>query len=212
LPGHKRPPISDVAQSIYAVQMVEDSPVNDSTINLARSRGGEPLRITRALGYVNLLLRADERTAEALAERPDVVSVLPYQVPRLRDERQDMIVIGGISGTTLTGPGYLQWLTSKGLTQEQFDASGFGVDLPDSGIDNGTAVPNHFGLYARGDVTGASRVAYARSEGFPNANHTIAGCDGHGTVNAHIIAGYNDLTGAPFTDDEGYRFGLGVAP
>jgi len=31
----------------------------------------------------------------------------------------------------------------------------------------------------------------------------IQGCDGHGTINAHIIAGFSDLTGFPFEDADG---------
>lgn len=208
LSTHKRPPISTVTEGTYAVQMVEDARSNDVTLSLV----GKPVQMSRALGYVNVLLRADGRAAEALAERPDVVSVLPYQTPRLRDERQDVIIAGQFAGASLVGPGYLQWLASKGFTQENFDASGFGVDLSDSGLDNGTTAPNHFGLYVHGDLMRPSRVVYARMEGFPNANSTLAGCDGHGTLNAHIVAGYSDLIGPPFLDAEGYRFGLGVAP
>ena len=41
---------------------------------------------------------------------------------------------------------------------------------------------------------------------------TIQGCDGHGTINAHIIAGFSNLTGFPFEDADGYKYGLGIAP
>jgi hypothetical protein len=36
--------------------------------------------------------------------------------------------------------------------------------------------------------------------------------DGHGNINAHIIAGFNNRTGFPHADGSGFRFGLGVAP
>ena len=39
---------------------------------------------------------------------------------------------------------------------------GFVVDVADSGIDNGTATPGHFGLYRDGDTSQSSRVAYTR--------------------------------------------------
>ncbi|MBU8898627.1 S8 family serine peptidase [Corallococcus sp. M34] len=123
-----------------------------------------------------------------------------------------MIVSGNLNGKNPTGPGYLAWLASKGFTQEQFTASGFGVDVSDSGLDNGTTQPNHFGLYLRGDITGTSRVVYSRLEGTPNTGSTLQGCDGHGTLNTHIIAGYSNRTGAPFADSAGYDYGLGVAP
>jgi len=54
-------------------------------------------------------------------------------------------VAGNLSGTGPGGPGYLAWLESKGFTQAQFEASGFAVDLSDSGIDDGTTTANHFG-------------------------------------------------------------------
>src|SRR5271156_1417074 len=96
---------------------------------------------------------------------------------------------GNISGTGPANPGYLAWLAGKGFTQAQFDASGFVVDVTDSGIDDGTTSPNHFGLYSGGDTTAASRVAYARLVGTPNSGSTLKGCDGHGTLNAHIAGG-----------------------
>jgi subtilisin family serine protease len=58
----------------------------------------------------------------------------------------------------------------------------------------------------------SSRVAYHRFLGKPNRGSTGLGCDGHGNLNAHIVAGYNDFLGFPHTDAEGYRYGLGIAP
>ncbi|MDB6110994.1 MAG: conserved repeat domain protein, partial [Pedosphaera sp.] len=111
------------------------------------------------------------------------------------------------------GPGYLAWLASKGFTQAQFDASGFTVDVSDSGLDNGTASPNHPGLYVGGNITNASRVVYNRLEGTTNAGSTLHGCDGHGTLNSHIIGGFNNLpNGFPHTDGSGFYYGLGVCP
>ncbi len=119
--------------------------------------------------------------------RPDVLSIQSGPSPKKFDERQNMILAGQAAGTTPTGPGYLSWLAAKGFTQEQFTASGFGVDVSDSGLDNATPTPNHFGLYVNGDVANASRVVYARLEGTPNAGSTNQGCDGHGTLNSHIV-------------------------
>ncbi|WP_224246024.1 S8 family serine peptidase, partial [Hyalangium gracile] len=96
-----------------------------------------------------------------------------------------------------------------GFTQAQFTASGFGVDVSDSGLDNGTPTPNHYGFYVGGNISNASRIVYNRIEG---SGSTPAGCDGHGNLNAHIVGGYTDKTGAPFQDAAGYSYGLGVAP
>jgi hypothetical protein len=196
----------------YSVQLVEDPEANPATLALAASLARAAPRVDRALGYVNLVLEADRAAVEQLAERPDVVSVLAWSEPRLRDERQDMVVAGALKGGAPSGPGYLDWLAAKGFTQAQFDASGFGVDVSDSGVDNGTDQPDHFGLYRLGDATGASRVAYVRLEGTPHGGSRLQGCDGHGTVNAHIVGGWSSASGFPFADAQGFRYGLGVAP
>ncbi len=196
----------------YEVQLVEDAAPNDRTIALVHAFERRPARISSALGYVNLVVETDRSAVDAIAARPDVVSIQPWVEPTLFDERQDIIVAGRLTNDAPNGPGYLDWLLGKGFTQAQFDASGFGVDVSDSGIDNGTTTPNNFGLYSGGDVGGTSRVAYVRVEGTPHAGSTAQGCDGHGNLNAHIVAGYTTATGSPFADSSGYRYGLGVAP
>jgi len=129
------------------------------------------------------------------------------------DERQDQIMAANLSGSSPAGPGYLAWLASKGFTQAQFESSGFVVDVTDSGIDNGTTLPGHFGLYLAGATNQPSRVIYSRLEGTANSGSTRQGCDGHGNLNTHIIAGFNDLiNGFPHTDSAGFHYGLGVCP
>jgi hypothetical protein len=205
-------PSTAMPTGAYSVQLVEDEDENPSTRALAGTLANRPSSEDRLPGYVNLRVFAGSEAVFPLASRPDVVSIQPWVEPRKRDERQNMIVSGNLSGTGPSGPGYLAWLAAKGFAQEQFTASGFGVDVTDSGVDDGTQAPNHFGLYVAGDVTGTSRVVYNRLEGTPGGGSTIAGCDGHGTINAHIVGGYVDRTGAPFQDAQGYRYGLGVAP
>src|SRR4029077_7255663 len=84
--------------------------------------------------------------------------------------------------------------------------------LSDSGIDDGTTSPNHLGLHVNGALANPSRVAYNRLEGSPNGGSPLAGCDGHGTLNAHVVAGYNGLSGFPHADTAGFHYGLGVCP
>jgi len=109
----------------------------------------------------------------------------------------------------------MAWLANRGFTQSQFDASGLVVDVSDSPIDNGgTADINHFALYKDGTISNnsPSRVVYNRLEGTPNSGSVLQAQDGHGNINAHIIAGQVNLSGSPHVDSSGYRYGLGVAP
>lgn len=200
---------------LFAVQLVDDPEANGASVPVIQALGLAPVqRDERALGYRNLVVRLPPDQLEVVASLPDVVSIQAHRVPRKFDERQDQVVAGNVNaaGSGPTNAGYLAWLYSKGFTQSQFTASGFVVDVTDSGVDNGTNRPNHFGLYAHGDTGQPSRVIYNRLQGTPNAGSTIQGCDGHGNLNAHIVGGYNDRTNWPHVDSGGYRYGLGVCP
>lgn len=201
------------APDTFAVQLVDDPDANVATLALIEQLKLEPVRHRfRALDFLNLIVRLPPDRLPDLATRPEVVSIQPWEVPQKRDERQNQIVAGNLTGDSPSGPGYLAWLVERGFTQAQFTASDFAVDVTDSGIDNGTTSPGHFGLYLGGDPVLSSRVVYNRLEGTPNVGSTIQGCDGHGTLNSHIIAGFNDLTGFPHADVAGFRYGLGVCP
>ena len=199
---------------LFAIQLADDGGGNVATLALLDRLKLEPVRRqSRTAPYVNLVLRLQPEDLDTVAAQPDVISIHPAAVPRKLDERQDQIIAGNLTGLAPTGPGYLAWLSSKGFTQAQFDASGFVVDMSDSGIDNGTTQPGHFALYPLGDPTQPSRVVYNRLEGLPNWHSTLQGCDGHGTLNTHIVAGYVNLpAGFPHTDAAGFAYGLGVCP
>ncbi|MGD1084971.1 MAG: S8 family serine peptidase [Verrucomicrobiota bacterium] len=197
----------------FAIQMVADAGANADTLRLLDGLKLEALRSPHfALNYLNVVGRFRPADLPRIAAQPDVVSILPYVTPKKMDERQDQIVAGNISGNTPSGPGYLAWLEGLGFTQAQFDASGFAVDVSDSGIDDGTTSPNHFGLYTDGIAGGDSHVIYNRLEGTPNPRSTLKGCDGHGNLNAHIIGGYDNGASFPFEDSSGYHYGLGTCP
>jgi len=200
---------------LFAIQLADDGEGNVATLTLLDQLKLEPVRRQSKLGpYLNLVVRFRPEDLDALAAQPDVISIQPAAIPRKLDERQDQIIAGNLTGLVPSGPGYLAWLASKGFTQAQFDTSGFVVDMSDSGIDNGTNKPGHFALYRLGDTNQPSRVVYNRLEGTRNQpNSTLAGCDGHGTLNTHIVAGYVDLpSGFPHTDAAGFAYGLGVCP
>lgn len=204
----------DLGTDTFTVQLLEDADANAATLALVEQLKLAPvLNQFHTLHYLNLVVRLPAGRLNEIAARPEVVSIQPYIEPRMRDERQDQILAGNLSGNLPSAPGYLAWLTSKGFTQAQFTSSAFAVDVSDSGIDNATTTPGHFGLYELGNPVLSSRVVYNRLEGTPHAGSTLQACNGHGNLNAHIIAGYNNHpSGFPHTDFTGYRYGLGVCP
>lgn len=207
--GNPVTPTTDV----FAIQMVADAAANAATLVLIDQLKLEPSQQEyQMLDYLNVVVRIPPEQVATLAAQPEVVSIRPYVQRKRRDERQGQIMAGNLAGNLPNGPGYLAWLASKGFTQEQFDASGFVVDITDSGIDNGTTNAGHFGLYKTGVPGMGTRVAYNRLEGSPHSGSTLAGCDGHGNINAHIIGGFNDVLTSPHLDVAGYHYGLGICP
>ncbi len=204
-------PQSQTGTETFGIQLVHDPEANAETLGLIEAF--DPgARQRRAGKYVNIIANLPADAIDGLAEQADIISVIPYVPPRKFDERQAQIVAGNTMGNQPAGPGYLDWLGSMGFSQEQFTASGFVVNITDSGIDNGSTNANHTGLRSLGGSSGASRVVYNRLEGEANPGSTLAGCDGHGTINAHILAGYSNHDGFPHADSAGFRYGLGVAP
>ncbi len=204
----------DIGTDTFAIQLVEEDEANAATLAVISQLQLAPVQNDfKLLGYRTLIVQLPANQIAAIAARPDVVSIQPYFRHRKFDERQDQIMAGNLTGNAPTGPGYLAWLAGKGFTQSQFNASGFIVDVTDSGVDNGTTSPGHFALYDQGNPGGASRVSYNRLEGTPNAGSTISGCDGHGNLNSHIIGGYSAMpVSATHNDASGFQYGLGVCP
>lgn len=200
------------APDAYTVQLVQDPSGNTGTLTLIQEfQLADPLQDYEILQYRNITVPLPEDRLMDLALQPDVVSIQPWYTPQMHDERQGQIMANHLSGNVPSGPGYMAWLLGLGFTQQQFTSSGFVVDVTDSGIDDFSTTPNHFALYVGGVRPGTSRVAYNRIEGTVGSN-TGRGCDGHGNLNAHIVAGYNDLGTVPHVDAAGYHYGLGICP
>lgn len=209
-PAARRQP---AAMDQFAIQLVADDAANPTTLQLIDRLKVAPVqRQNRVLNYVDIVVRITPANLPQIAARPDVISIQPYSPRRKVCERQDQIVAGSLSGNSPSGPGYLAWLEGLGFSQSQFNASHFLVDMSDSGIDNGTTTPNHFGLYPEGDTNMASRVYYNFLVGTPNSGSTTAGCDGHGNLNTHIVCGYDNGAYPTFADGSGYHYGLGTCP
>ncbi|MCX6895700.1 MAG: S8 family serine peptidase [Verrucomicrobia bacterium] len=219
----------------YTVQLVNDAAANAATRAVIDAmKLGPVIRETAVLDYVNISVPLSADRLDELSAQPDIISILPYYRPHKLDERQDQIIAGNLtnvfyrystnvtsggvtnvvalSNAVPSGPGYLAWLASKGFTNTQF--TNFVVDVADSGIDNGTTTPGHFAFFTLGNTNLGSRVAYSRyASGTTSGTSTLAGTDGHGNLNAHIIAGCDDMAnGFPHTDTNGFHYGLGVCP
>ena len=160
--------------------------------------------------YRNIGLTLASDQLAWLAALPGVVNVEPRLPRRKMDELQGQIMAGHLNaaGTQPTGAGYLNWLTATvGFTTS---ASAYPiVDVTDDGIDNGTATPLHADFWTFGLTNTVDRLIY-------NYNWTTdAAADGkagHGNINASIVAGYNDQSGATYEDASGYNYGLGINP
>lgn len=129
------------------------------------------------------------RQLEALAADPNVLWIEPAPKMRLFDEIASRIVAGD-------GPTHQTLAQSLG-----YDGSGVTVAVADSGLDSGDTNSMHPDL--------AGRVAALFYYGPPGALEDAADEHGHGTHVAGIIAG-NGATGQ--TDENGFLYGLGVAP
>lgn len=201
-----------VETGAWTLQLVEDPKANERSLATIAATAKSVVTIQEALGYVNVVAEMDRDAVATLVAIPELVSILPRPEPQLFDERANLISAGFAIGHVDDSGSWLDWLAAKGFTAERFAASDFGVDVTDSGVDNGTPTPNHFALYDRGDTRSFSRVVYNRLLGRAHRNSTLAGCDGHGNINAHIIGGYAQRTGSAHVDSGGYRYGLGIAP
>jgi hypothetical protein len=168
---------------------------------------------TPVLAFANVNIRVHLADIPAIAARPDVVFVGEKLPNKMMDEKQDLILTGDLN----PGPAsvdYVQYLIDLGFSQDP-DAYPI-VDLTDSTIDEGgsgvtvldTADPR---LHVAGDINQPVRVAY-----FHNCSTTpdaqVGAIDGHGSLNAGIIIGYDQTPGTPYQDADGLQLGLGVNP
>ena len=184
----------------------------------ARTRAadlGRELPQTSAVGpYRTQYVELGGAEAAALAEDPGVISILAAPEPELYDERQDQILVGALTGPDPllpSGPGYLAFHNALPLDDPAIpgvESFPFTVDLTDSGLDTGSTSPGQQDFY-EGGAPPNTRVSYAD-------NFTVdpdgRDCGGHGTLNASIVAGFNNASGAAVEDAQGFNYGLGVAP
>jgi hypothetical protein len=69
--------------SQVAIQLVEDAEWNSATLALIETlKAGGETRVSKALGYVNIVTTVGQGTLGQLAGRPDVISIQPNATPK----------------------------------------------------------------------------------------------------------------------------------
>jgi len=195
---------------VEVIVQVYDHPGADKAVQAILAQALDVFRAPYpVLVYRNIGVRLPSAQLPGLAARPEVVNVEPYARPQMLDEVQGQIMAGNLNGagTQPAGPGYLAWLNGFGFST---DPTAYPiVDVTDDGIDNGSVTPLHPDFYVLGNTANPDRLAY-------NYNWTTDpladGRAGHGNINASIVVGYNNQTGFPYEDGNGYNYGLGINP
>ena len=193
------------------VQFYNNPAVSISLAKL-RAMGRKILRAPeQVLNFINISLTLPTSELNNIANWNDVFNVEPYTPIKKLDEAQGQILAGNISTVTNTvpsGPGYLSWLASNGFPTDpsQYPI----VDVVDDGIDDGSLNPLHPDFHTLGiSTTNSSRLVFNNDCTY---NNLADSQNGHGNINAGIVAGYNNATGFPYQDANGYRLGLGISP
>ena len=138
-----------------------------------------------------------------IADFDEVLSINPSNVPQLHDERSSQIIAANLieDRTKPDGPGYMDWLESKGLNEPP----DFLIDFTDGGLDRGSTLDSlvHPGFR---DFEGHSRVDY-------NIDYTDSSQAedrlGHGSLITSVAVG---LGLSDKIDSQGYMYGLGIYP
>ena len=216
-----QPNLSDKGNEQFVIQLVADADENKATLALIDRLKLEPIiKQDSALGYVDVKVALPrDAVIHQIAERSDVVSIQQWVTPKMLCERQDQIMAGNLTGNVPTPGDYLAYLTGKGFNLGTI--ANFGVNISDTGLDNGTTTPFMFLVYRLGDSTLAadSRVSYVVLTGTGTAPD-LQGCNGHGNLNTTIIGGYVptgtvggvNFGAFPHADASGFRWGEGIAP
>lgn len=212
--------LDSLEQIRVSIQIV-DTPAADNTVALVKSIADKVLMPEfRAGGVVWIKILAASYRLKELAQTADVLGIEPWSPMKLMDERADQIAAGALSIETVnniqisrpTGPGYLAFLNSVGFNSD-FD---FAVDFGDTGLDTGSAdaAKVHPDFL---NSAGASRVVYSHDftgDSHPSDPTILPTHDvlGHGTINASIMGGFNNQSGAANMDALNFSYGLGIAP
>jgi hypothetical protein len=175
------------------VQIVE-GPTIEADLAELRSLAVAAGQDSSLLGLRDVALTIDRARLPEIAAREYVFHIEP-RTSRVRlDEVQGQILAANLEGDHVAGPGYLDFLAGKGFNRSQFGS--FAVNV----VDDAASLTGHPDLPS-------NRVAFAHDVTAQGSTQ-----DGHGFLNANIVAGFNAGTGAPLQDARGFHYGLGIAP
>ncbi len=181
-------------QSRRVTVQVVDGPDSRRVVQTIEGLAGGANQVWRVGPYVNIDVVLDPTVFAALSRLPSVFAIEPRGVPGRKDERQGSTVAGNVHSTGPNDTDYLGWLASMGFDSSQFGS--FSVNV----VDDATTINGHPDL------------PFGRIDFQINPTSQTGGEAGHGFINAHIIGGFNNLTGSTYNDTAGYNYGLGIAP
>lgn len=143
-----------------------------------------------------------EEIVQLIEESEHLLAVTRRGQDAPSDERQGQILAGNHNGTAVTAPGYLTWLSGRGLSGSGNQQT---VAVFDTGYDDGTSAgPHHPDLEnPHRYLDGISYVTGA----------PLTDTGGHGTMVAGIISGNGAAgAGSGAADCQGFNYGTGIAP
>ena len=185
---------------IELIDSPDSANVIDSIHRLSSRMNREPRRF---LNFVVLSVTIDAGQLLEIAMDDQVLFAGPAPEMMLQDERGAQIIAGNLTaeGTQPNGPGFMEWLASKGLD----GAADYVIDFADSGIDRGStnALLLHPDFL---DTALQSRVSYIINYA---SDGMIDDRRGHGTIVASVAAGRGSSSRE---DAPGYMYGAGVDP
>jgi len=164
---------------------------------------------TPVMGFRNARFEVRLGDVQRIAEMPDVYWI-ERDLPReLSDEVQNQILAADFvpDNSEPVGPGYLAFLGGLGFSTDPAEYPV--VVIVDDGVGNGSTNTGDPTLHQAGQSGNPSRVIF-------NTDCTSAGSaegvGGHGHINTSIVGGFDDRSGFPFRDPEGFQRGQGVNP
>lgn len=178
------------SSAIFDVAVFSNADLEIAARNVALATSG---RIRNVISLPNnffnvVRIEASVDLIEEAAKVEEVFSIESWGQPTKEDEVAAQIVAGNYTGGAVDPPGY--------NPLSQFGVDGRNVTV--SVVDDGIGIPGDGGFYvtAGNAINGPLRGA-------------LAGADGHGHLQASIIAGDTPYS---ILDANGYNYGIGISP